>query len=663
MAEFNPAPESVLPPAYTSTPRPLRTGDHGAIGTLFSGVADALQSGVRNADRETQANIEKQIFDEVVDIQEEFGVGSATTMQRDAAEGVTPREITRSMNHIQGLQNAFEQGQLRESHYWARLNSMTRQMRSRYPGYRVEIDRMVSGITGRRPANALRSALMNEFEEDARRRSAEASDYERFANQNLDKLPTDFFLRQEAGNPYTYNELRRHVHLEESEEAATAERRAEMAFQKEQNNLNVEQATRQFRGEANAVVQKALRSTQTAIGQQYSEIQQDLARLRNQVSAGVSVDETEALQIRAQMGELRQMLTQNILNLANNPWVEGGSFDDSYAAVLPREDLNAAIGFALQPLDILEEAIINNNTGVVSAIAGWNEATTSSRQRTILENDNTLQAIADLQAIGGQRLVDEFLVMNPEAQDALSYSFTNSNGIGMLRGDRTLNDAVTFAEDNDLPSVVNSEAERWVQTVNAISSGDMNMPLEFQQNYVRGMFNNPSVMNRFDRQSQFSLFNKIASPTVTKGMMNLRNEGDQESWDTYEVFVEEVFQSLFQQEMDSLQEFSVSPSWIGRVVWDTKNSRFRIQDPLPSTPLALGLDARDLRSTQQAMERINSGIRNIAPIIEDAGGETGPELFILLEQMGFDPAAPKDRSWGEFFMHTLSEAMNRSTDG
>lgn len=74
----------------------------------------------------------------------------------------TSQEIADKQREMQRLTDSYEAGAITPTHYWSRLDSVTRNLRARFPGYRDEIDKVVSSITGGKPANEVISQILHE---------------------------------------------------------------------------------------------------------------------------------------------------------------------------------------------------------------------------------------------------------------------------------------------------------------------------------------------------------------------------------------------------------------------------------------------------------------------------------------------------------------------
>lgn len=167
MAIFNPTPDEINPPDQSRNsggPIVNRT-----LGTLFEGVGNVVAAGAQVFDFRNQYNLREDIRTGVEIIRDQYGVnaGSDTAGNSLFDYSTSPEGLNQAHDEIDRLTQAYQNGTLRESYYYAQLNSLVRSVKSRYPGYEDEIDAAVGSITGIDPANAYISQLRQEALADA----------------------------------------------------------------------------------------------------------------------------------------------------------------------------------------------------------------------------------------------------------------------------------------------------------------------------------------------------------------------------------------------------------------------------------------------------------------------------------------------------------------
>src|SRR5690606_2747453 len=265
-----------------------------------------------------------------------------------------------------------------ESHYWARMNNMVRQLRSKYPGYRAEIDEMVGSVTGSKPANALRSALFNEWNA-----AAEADPYQKLVDKAMweGRLPADFFQRQETGNAYGLTELKSYVATRERQAADISDQKAQLEFANSTGTLNTKEALRTFQAETSQSVVTMLADSATTVGQTYTALSERIQEDQRSAARGEPVDVTYQ---KTALAELKGLVSTQLRQLSLQQF--GDTAGDSYVSMIsdPKE-LDAAIAQAMWPINLMEDAILNENYGTAQALAAWLESVKNSNSKELLD--------------------------------------------------------------------------------------------------------------------------------------------------------------------------------------------------------------------------------------------------------------------------------------
>jgi muramidase (phage lysozyme) len=157
-------------PNYTGASRgPLDISPNRSTGIALQGLANVVQTGTQAVDETIKRNIQQDIwggYDQEIgaqgnDAYVEYQAGRDGTPLNSAH---LPSTITGKGQTLAKLQQARDEGRISDAYYFGRLDSMTRELRAKYPGYREDIDNMVSSITGVQPANALRRSILAEME-------------------------------------------------------------------------------------------------------------------------------------------------------------------------------------------------------------------------------------------------------------------------------------------------------------------------------------------------------------------------------------------------------------------------------------------------------------------------------------------------------------------
>lgn len=663
MAEFTSTPQAQAPGSYVGLSEGIRSSANTGLGNLFEGLANVLDAGVKEQDRNIKANIEKDIFDEVDSVQAEFGVPEATDLQNqpeDTSFSSTPAGVQRSVDQLQTLQTAFQQGKLKESHYWARLNSVVRQLRGKYPGYRGEIDQMVSGVTGAKPANALRSALMSEWAESQQK----ASEYDKLVERAAfaGHLPADFYQRAAGANPYTPAELTSYVAGRAREEQDTSAKRAALGLQADQDNLNQKDAERMWRTEANSFVTNLLGDASSAAGASYQDLAKKINEAQTAFATGKPLSDVEVNQLRTQMGQLKATVQLALNQKMISSW--DGNPDHSYGTQLSKEQQQAVIDQAMQPITIIENALSSENPwGVLKSMASVLDATKNEVTKDFIQNVPVAKEMMAVESVLGSAGLGQYLTLSGKLQASLDQAlidYSSLNAARAMSNGTTVADAAQdgLAKERGKP-YYDGLMDTWKNKVDAFAKGELSD--DMMDNNVQYMFGPGAerAMSVFDDASKFEYFKKVASPAVSNQMIKYKQRGGEEAYDKYQRFVLTSFESLFRTKVQSVQDLVLDPNFY-RVTYDQNSSRFKVDmrvtsDTFVGAPIS-----------QSSINQLNDAIQVIKPIIKEGGGDANMEVLSALARMGFDPdAQAQDTRFGPGLMKAVIDNIraNVSSEG
>lgn len=631
MAAFDNTPQYQDAPNFTGRSQGITASPNTGLGMLFESVAGALDTGIKVADQANKDAIEHDIFTEVDAIQSEFGVDDATLMEADAeSSNPLPQGIQAAGENLARLENAYRKGPtsgVSESHYWARMNNMVRQLRAKYPGYRAEIDQMVASVTGARPANALRSALFNEWNQ-----AAESDPYQKLVDKAMweGRLPADFFERQQAGNPYGMTELQSYVATRERQAADIADQKAQLEYNNSLGTLNEKDALRTFQAETAQTVANLLRDSSGTAGRIYQTATERIQEAQRASARGEPVDQTYLL---GAFNELKGLVQTELRQLSLQQF--GSTASDSYVSMIsdPKE-IDAAIAQAMWPINLMEDAILNENYGTLGSIAAWLDSTKNLNSRELLTAFPEIGRIQALKDIAGPTVTDLLLAANRDTVHALTKRLLDSVAIAASTGEGNIVEALDRGEANDQgEDYYNGLIKRWQNTIQEAAKGTF--PLEVVQNNVQYMFgvDSQSVFARMNDEDKFEYYRQVVSPVVTNQMLQIKASGDEQSWNTYQSWATSAFVGLFRESVQDLQAINTSANFSGvNVRWDPNIPGFMI-----SSTGMFGIAPSD-----GPVRNMNSTIQTIAPIIEANGEDVSENILELIEGMGWDPSVARN---------------------
>lgn len=635
MAEFTQQIESQGAPSYVGASQGIRSSGDTSVATLFEGLAEAIKSGVNLVDQHNKDQIEQDVFDMVDAAQAEFGIPEATDLQMDANRkswATMPQGVQQSMDQLDTLQSAFASGALKESHYWARLNSMVRQLRGKYPGYRAEIDQVVSSITGARPANALRSALMREWAEAAQ--GTGLSDEDKFVNANLAYIPQDYWDKKGTPSAWGLDQLRADVSYKKRVEQEVTARSSEMTLLDKEDKLGSQDVLRSFNADAIQLVQVNMSDVSNAVGKSYAEASEAIQQFADRHSRGVDIDATEIEQltgvinnlVREQEAQLNQMYASNSI----------------YTKYLNREQVEAGISSAMRPMRLLQQAMADKDFGLMRSVAASIEAQKMEVYKQQVGDVPQLQRLEVLGNMVSGEVMQIILAQDLEVTGGVLVKvLADATRAGLLLGETTMADSLEEANSKGQGAGLAKSVANWRAELDTALSGDLSPELFL--NKARGMFgqdNDRIFLGEMFKnpKSKVDFFSAVASPEFSNKMLQLRDKGHTEAWNLYRGWVGRNFFSLFRQDIEALQDANTSWMSQSRITWNDRESKFDVD-------LHVMGDTYIQNPFRGNIDRLNQVIQIVRPILESDNERYGGmaiELMDVFNTMGLDLSAGRE---------------------
>lgn len=627
MAEFVTVQES-QPGSFTGRSAGIQASPNTAISGLFEGLSTALAGGVTAVDEGIKSNIEKDIFDAVDDVQAEFGVPEATDLQADPDEvsGRTmPTGVQRANQQLETLQSAYVAGNLKESHYWARMNNMVRQLRGKYPGYRAEIDQMVAGVTGQRPANALRNALFSEW---GRSQSEGLSEKDKFVNQNLEYLPPDYF---DAPEKYSYDQLRAFVSKKQRTRVELDARKSELDYLAKQDQATDKVIEDSLNADMTQIVYSTLLDVEAGLGRNFSEVSQTIDRFQQMQASGSTATGQELEQLKA----MASGLDQEFNTLLYQHWASNPHYSK-----MSEEAVRTATQKALMPVRMLQQAIADENFGLAKSVAASIEVMNSDTQRQLLRDIPQLQRLSALNDLVGPTVTQLAMTLDKKGTSVLTEVLSNSAEAGHLLGGETMRQSFDVGIDKNAGADYFMVLADWGRLLDGVASGDI--PQSIFLNKINAMFSrdNDAIMNDpkyfANDESKFNYFKTVASPQISQKMIGLKNQGFTEEYNIYSRWVARNFVTLFQSQLSGLTDLSSDPNDSYDVKWNEQTGRFSV-DWRIAGPWTVRSPVRS------SLNDLNESIQLMRPIFAAEGVDTNEQLMGLFQEAGYDQNP--DRRW------------------
>lgn len=666
---------------------------------LFSGLTEGVKGIVSSADELIKGLIKSDVYEGVdklrgaqgVDVDAKTAAGGGTAGQApnatvfrgtpgpDAtggsggAGGSDPMAANKPPNQeaIAGdyarIKAAYDQGKISDRNYYAQLEVMNRSLRSRYPGYREEVDAMVHSVTGVVPANALRKAVLTDLQSAQSNADALTKERQKMLMANPEYFPADAMKREAAGNPYSMAELYsfKQPRVIEQEQVKDAKARLEL---------------KSARGSAAST--DALQVANLAMGRVTNTIlnnasnNQSAAAFMKKVTdyqaQGKVLSPEEQQQMLAQYQQLKYQARAAMEAVFNEPLTPGSKMT-LRGAINDQGKVTQLIDAQMAPFDMIEKGLTDNNLGLINVSLNATKNMQNADLKQAYEKSGYLRAVTAIRAAGGDELIKQ-LATRPEtglASEGAKSVLQIFKTLNLTAGQHSQSGTTSWEEQfktlGDLPDGKKPATIKQFVNDRVSELTDPSVPAALKANAAKVAFSpeNVNFLNKFQAKdgTQAKLFAQLVSPAVTKSMMTLRDtspEGKQ-IWENYSKWALNNFMGTFKQAADGVNSTPDRP-WIS-VNWNPNAKQFEVTPTEAGVKANSGIpgsagaslinliEGRLNSGTITAVERMNQGIKAIAPVLEANGFKTEDEVKKLINFNGL-----KDKNNG--FWSSLVKSIN-----
>jgi hypothetical protein len=657
MADFNPGLNKTSDPNYEGAARPVHVdvegwGNHQRERNLniFQGIARGAGAAVQGGYDTIKSGIEDAVYSGVDPIRDAQGVGAAvldTLDQASQAVGGKPADPELMKDSISKIHTAYQQGKISETNYYAQLETMTRSIRSRFPGFREEVDAMVHSVTGITPANALRSSILHDLSRASESQDALAKEFRSFETNKAQYLPSDYWQRKSAGKPYSEEETRAHVASQEQLEHGVKQQSAALDLKAKQNNLT--------EGEAESTARDGVSAIHTRVMTQLNPFFQELV---DKQKSGKPFTPEEQQFVRARFNQYKAAAQQAYDGYFDSPLTQGST---RTMGGLVKDKRAGIISDQMKIFDTLEKNLFDPQSGVVEMAAQMNKGITDQKTLELTRKYPLLPEIGVLTTKFGPaagEMLKGIILTNPELNQKVSepikqiLSGQNISSIqGKTTADQQLDDLTSTAEGKK-PATIKA----WVDSkVNLLANPALDK--ESIENVAKSVFGNDpmgsKLLGRFNEASQQEVFQKMVAPQVVANMQKVGGT----AWENYSSWAKNAFVTTIRSAASGVGNSPDSPYW--KVTFNDKSSRFELS-PTPEGirflnnkgQMATGYSVIDALSrfvgsdVKSQIDKINLNIDRVKPVLEAGGHNTSEEIKKLTGFMSqYDSKNPNFWQW------------------
>lgn len=499
MASFNPQISDTGVIDMTGVSR--GPGVNRAFETLFSGLSDTAENALKIKDTSTQLDIQDQAQDMFNSVNSEFGLQP-------------PDGMTDGLDQIQTLKNAVDQGKLSEVNYYGRLATLSKQLRSRFPGYESIVDSTIQNVTGTRPANAYRDAILQEYAQARADASSEDKFQRQYEKENegiISTLYPDYF---ENPGKYTFDQLRIGVSKYKAKDEAIGSRLKELQLNASENNFNEVQTKKTIDQDFSFITQSFLTSATNANDPSFQQKINEFT-----AKGGGSPDEIN--QFVSLISQAETTLRARLYQRGQQEYVGHG--------ILGNDDLNKAIDNAMYPLTKAKEAVLGGDFKLASKYSTLNKVI-EDKQMNDLFQDPDVRIGAGMSKINSDLGAEWFNKTGDDifgrVQDGKSGQIAEEIVGRTMNGDTNIISKTVDQGDSGLTKATLNKAYSVITDENSTPDNVHQM--------VQSIFG-PSAKNWMDRRvvdpaDMETLYTKFLDPKTTKAIFQKGSEEDKQTY-------------------------------------------------------------------------------------------------------------------------------------
>lgn len=585
----------------------------GGLGNLFVASVNAADDIIKSDINEQATQATDQVFDE-------FGVSDATVFGEDVSVERPPAEIERAAENLRRLSNANARGGLSDDAYWTRMNSISRQLRAKYPGHRDYIDQKISSIAGGNPANQLVRSMLSSA--DSARTNANSLENKRLAFQ--EDLTKAGLYRPDRHQNMSYHELLQDAAPLYAERESIRMAKERFDALQAQGEVTDELATKNARQIVNHQLKTMMTDLTSPMGKTYSDFMSKIRDIQN--SPNPSADDIG--QIRTQFNTLKQaFLSQTRLALLENyPSLKGSEMQDM---------LNNGV----EQFKMIEDGLANKDVGLLYEAVNSLEAAKTQDDMSLYKSSEAIRRTATAKRLLGEQATQLLLSADPLLQSAVQKDLFAKSLHNMYGGDNVLIDEVNYhaSRGSNTKEMLNALVDSNIQILNSPKSS-----ADARKRAVQIMYDDKNIelLSRVPKEQQAALFARLVNPQVVQQLRN-----DPVLLQQHNAWSKAAFARVFRGKANDLTEAMrvvKDAKVIGSITFDPKSFSFSAPSPVGGvqTEDVVGLNDT-IRDVSKVASDFNSILATIKPVLQASNEDPVAFLNTYFENLNINPTDMK----------------------
>ena len=593
-----------------------------SFGDALTSFGNLVEGAAKVVDDTIKRNIQSDLFNAVDQADRELGV-----TERVAAEASidAPEPIKENMNKMANYREAVAQGRMSETQFYNRMDSVVRQLRVKYPGYRDEIDQLAGQVIGFDTANTIRKRMFAEQDQAAvefnKRYEAQSKLIEDAAKAGVDMPLIRVGMQQLQTQGYMDTDILAKVQDSTFESMSLKARQQNLSASLEVSNKSYDLNVTQVASLAKNLQSKALKDiVNLGIPKGPNGEEQTLSTLYQRMQSD-GFTQQEAIALRSLIMQMKMNAKKSADDFYNTR-IEGS--DKTFANFT--KDGERLYDGGLAAIQDIENVIFGKSRSEVE----FQEYLIKLEQ-----NNEDLQLIRDpsirkIQAM--TRLLGKDSIIYAQQQPELIKAAKNigqilQNDIGNAYVINGYNDQTPFVQTaengimNGSPVTTKQYVEGMVDANSRLASVYKNNPTEAYKLFKAALGPNRSgqhMLTSFSVKDRVKIFSQLASPEFSKF---IKDKGTEQMKSEYSTWLRGAFEASFREDISNVRSLSAQDMIGYQLSYDPKSGFSLERESMTGSvfsDVTQGLAANTWGITQwrNSIQRVNEFIttyRNALP--------------------------------------------------
>ena len=614
---------------YLNESKGIRNAPGLDLGSLFEGVGKTIEIHAKSVQNQQQNEIDQSIYDSYDTASDSRMLDTLASQDETSIfnGGQVPVGISQGLQGIRKLAAAKEAGKVGDIRFWSSMEAEAKKLRARFPGQREYIDKQIAQVTGGRPANEVRNAILERQNILAQERQSGA-DYERkYLDENAKYLPPGVADLYRKGD-LKFTALQSLVESRKSDDYRIEGEKSRITLEAEQGRMEDRRNEQAATAAIDTYTKNFLTDTTLAAGT-IGEVQAGawlsggdlIKKVQSDMAAGKVPTPEEQAQLRQNVAILRARFQQGLAGVLDGKSPGKKSFGD----VLSSETRKKITDNAMKQFDVIDSMLTDQKYGYFEMGLNNIKAQQDANMAKFNQDNPVWAILGKLAEVDKNGTVWEQFQKSPEGAAAMNQATRSLSQVVTANTVVTPGKTVSKSID-DLNQASGGRADpKSVKSVidtsiDILTKGN----IADKRIHIENLFsdNADNLINKFKSVSDQSyIFNRMAAPEVTKAI----EEATKEYPELRNLYTQWAITAWKAQQNNNISSVGMTQDGSANVdlTYDPTTMQFGVQrnptkvgrNVVSQTLYGNNVDLWNLGAVSDAVTNLNQSISTLKPIL------------------------------------------------